>query len=397
MEETTTVRPRTRWRALAFIGTFSVLLAQFIVWAGPAPAQVTGNVLYGADGAGTNEATTLYTINPADGTKIATIGLIGFAVTGLAVDPTTGQMYGSTTSFDDALTSLIKIDKTTGEGSLIGEILPGCDRGINDLTFTTDGQLWGWTRFCDPDHVLVKIDKATGEGTTVGTGLASSFGNGLSADPDDNTLWLTPDGDDGDYGTVDKTTGAFTNEGVLDGDNSNSINSLAWSCDGETLYGTANIDSSGGVREFIVIDTATDEITVAGGPAGIDPQQDALAWDCAPPPPVTVAKCKGLAATIVGTGGNDTLIGTSGRDVVAARGGKDRIAGLGGNDVVCAGAGRDRANGGACKDKLRGQGGNDRLRGAGGKDNLRGGGGHDRCNGGPGNDTGRCEVERSMS
>jgi Ca2+-binding RTX toxin-like protein len=391
-------RARARWRRLALVGVFSLLLAQLVLAAAPASAQVVANTLYGADGAAGNPNTTLYTINPANGTKTATIGPIGFSVTGLAVDPTTGQLYGSTASQDPtggAPGSLIKIDKETGEGTLLSQIISDCDTGTADITFTTDGQLWGWT---ECDDALVRINKATGEGTIVGTGT-SSFGSGLSADPDDNILWLTPQGDMGTYGTVDKTTGVFTSQGTLNGDNSNSINSLAWSCDGETLFGTAvgATGSGGGDREFIRINTATDTITVLGGPAGVDPQQDALAWDCVPPPPPPPPRqCKGRAATIVGTSGNDVLTGTSGRDVVVALGGNDRVSTLGGNDLVCAGAGKDRVNGKGGKDRLLGQGGNDRLRGGAGKDNLRGGGGTDRCNGGPGVDKGNCEIERSI-
>jgi Ca2+-binding RTX toxin-like protein len=394
MEETTKTRSRTRWRALAVVGAFSVLLAQFIVWAGPAPAQVTGNVLYGADGSG-NDAATLYTINPADGTKTATMGLIGFKTIGLAVDPITGQLYGSTGADDDVPGALIKIDKQTGEGTLIGDgqIVSGCDfDGMNDISFTTDGQLWGWSNCND---TLVKINKVTGDGEEIGTGI-SGTGNGFAANPDDDTLWLTPDLDDGQYYTVDKATGDVTSEGTLDGDNDGNINALAWSCDGETLYGNANIESGTGPREFITIDTATDHITVLGGPAGVDPQQAALAWDCAPPAPAPVAQCRGLAATITGTAGNDTLTGTSARDIVAALGGNDTVQTKGGKDLVCAGAGKDKAGGGAGKDRLLGQKGKDRLRGAGGNDTLKGGKGRDRCNGGPGTDKGNCEVEVSI-
>jgi Ca2+-binding RTX toxin-like protein len=388
MNESKTARSRT----LVFMGALSVLLAQFVVWAGPAPAQVTGNVLYGADGAGCNEFATLYTINPATGAKTAAIGPIGFAVTGLAVDPTTGQLYGSTGDCEDPRGALLNINKATGEGTIINTpIVEDCDSGVNDITFTTDGQLWGWSRDCDDD--LIKINKATGEGTLVGDSGLSSFGNGLSADPDDNTVWVTPDGDDGTYYTVDKATGAVTSQGTLDGDNSASIAALAWSCDGETLFGSANVSFGTGPREFITINTATDHITVLGS-AGVDQQQDALAWDCAPPQPVV--QCKGKAATLVGTSGKDTLTGTSGKDVIAGRGGNDSISALGGNDTVCGGGGKDKANGGGGNDRLQGQAGNDRLKGAGGKDNLKGGGGNDRCTGGPGTDKGNCESESSI-
>jgi Ca2+-binding RTX toxin-like protein len=393
MDRTRRTLSRNRWRVLAVVGVFSLLLVQLVL-ATPAAAQQPGPELYASDGAGGNPGT-LYKVDSATGAKTETIGDIGFGVTGLAFDPITGILYGSTSSEDvNEPGSLIRINPSTGAGTLIGApgttIITGCDTGTADLTFTTDGQLWGWTE-CSDD--LVQIDKATGVGTTVGTGTGSS-GSGLDADPDDNTLWLTPQNDTGDYGTVDRTTGVFTSQGTLDGDNGNSINSLAWSCDGETLYGTSNIDGGApSPREFITIDTATDHITVLGGPAGIDVQQDAIAFDCSPPPPQV---CKGQLATLTGTEGNDNLTGTSGKDVVAALSGNDRISGLGGNDVVCGGGGNDKANGGGGKDRLLGQGGNDTLKGAGGNDKLTGGGGRDKCNGGPGRDKGNCERETSI-
>jgi CSLREA domain-containing protein len=113
----------------------------------------------------------------------------------------------------------------------------------------------------------------------------------------------------------------------------------------------------------------------------------------APAAPVT---CKGKAATIVGTSGNDVLVGTAARDIVAALAGNDKVKTKGGKDLVCAGKGRDRVRGGGKNDTLLGQGGNDRLKGQGGNDRLRGGKGRDRCNGGPGIDRGNCEVETNI-
>jgi Ca2+-binding RTX toxin-like protein len=396
MEKTRSAHPRTRGRALGLAGAFSLLLAQLIVWASPAPSQVVGNVLFGADGAGGNDFATLYTINPATGAKTSVVGPIGFQVSGLAVDPTTGQLYGSTGgNGSTANGSLLKIDRASGEGTLINSpIVDNCFQGMADITFTTDGQLWGYTN-CGNDDGLVRINKMTGEGQVIGMGIGGveNEGLGLAADPDDNTLWFTPDRDDGEYFTVDKATGAGISQGTLDGDNDGSVNSLAWSCDGETLFGTANIDGGGGDREFITIDTATDHITVLGADV-VDQQQDALAFDCGPPQPVV--QCKGKAATLVGTSGKDTLTGTSGKDVIAGRGGNDKISAQGGKDTVCGGGGNDKANGGGGNDRLLGQAGNDNLKGAGGKDNLKGGGGNDRCNGGPGTDKGNCESESSI-
>ena len=394
MEETSMRRSRTRRPALALMGAFSVLLASFVVWAGPAQAQLVGDELFAADGGGGNPNTTLYKVNPATGARMETIGEIGFSVTGLAFDPTSGILYGSTTSNDPTEPgSLIRINTDTGAGTLVGaagtRIVAGCTTGTADITFTTTGTLFGWSE-CTDD--LYNINKATGVGTLVGDSGFGSYGSGLAADPDDNTLWLTPDGADGEYFTVNPTTGLLTSQGTLDGSDDGSISALAWTCDGETLYGSHNIEfTAPSTRELVTIDTPSDSISTIGD---ADMEQDALAWDCGPP--TVVAMCKGQPATVVGTSGNDTLTGTGARDVIAGLGGNDRISALGGNDLVCAGGGKDRANGGGGKDRLLGQGANDRLRGAAGNDRLVGGGGRDRCNGGSGTDKGNCEVERSI-
>lgn len=117
--------------------------------------------------------------------------------------------------------------------------------------------------------------------------------------------------------------------------------------------------------------------------------------------------CKGKAATIVGTEGDDTITGTEKNDVIVALGGNDTVNGLGGKDRICGGAGNDTVKGKSGGDVVRGGGGNDKVRGGGDNDNLGGGGGKDRlgggrgadflnggrgndhCNGGPGKDTKR--------
>jgi CSLREA domain-containing protein len=115
-----------------------------------------------------------------------------------------------------------------------------------------------------------------------------------------------------------------------------------------------------------------------------------------------LVRCKGRAATRIGTNGADALTGTAGPDVFVLLGGNDRAFGLGGNDRFCGGAGDDREVGGAGRDSLHGDtgkdnllggpgndllaggGGSDRLKGGGGRDRLRGGGSRDLCNGGGG-------------
>ncbi|HEX5948774.1 MAG TPA: hypothetical protein VFZ45_04335, partial [Actinomycetota bacterium] len=62
------VRSGARWRMLAAVAVFGVLLAQFVVWAGPGAAQVSSPVLYGYEAACDDDnLRQLYTINPATG------------------------------------------------------------------------------------------------------------------------------------------------------------------------------------------------------------------------------------------------------------------------------------------------------------------------------------------
>ena len=77
------------------------------------------------------------------GALICTIGPIGFSVTGLAVHPTTGVLFGSTGNASPIYPgSLITINKTTGAGTLVGSFgIQG--KTMTDLTFTSDGDaLW---------------------------------------------------------------------------------------------------------------------------------------------------------------------------------------------------------------------------------------------------------------
>ena len=105
--------------------------------------------------------------------------------------------------------------------------------------------------------------------------------------------------------------------------------------------------------------------------------------------------CDGMAATIVGTNGDDFLEGTEGADVIVARSGDDFVAGLGGDDVICGGNGDDELFGDSFESSLESPGGNDRIFGENGSDFvvgmqgadvLSGGNGEDVVIGGPAND-----------
>jgi uncharacterized repeat protein (TIGR01451 family) len=110
---------------------------------------------------------------------------------------------------------------------------------------------------------------------------------------------------------------------------------------------------------------------------------------------IAAPTCRGVPATVSGTGGNDELIGTPGPDVIVSFAGADRIVTEAGQDLVCAGSGTDYVGAGTAADKvfagpgpdrLLGRGGPDLLKGSGGNDVLKGGRGSDRLRGGAGID-----------
>src|SRR5947207_11138109 len=73
---------------------------------------------YGAE-SGSNSS--LYNINPATGAATA-IGSIGLGVSAMAVDPNTGTLYGVSAPGGAGQRFLLRIDRNTGQGSVIGNV-----------------------------------------------------------------------------------------------------------------------------------------------------------------------------------------------------------------------------------------------------------------------------------
>jgi len=127
--------------------------------------------LYGVSLDGHNKnnlgSSSLYLIDETTGAGTL-IGDIGYAVNSIAFDPTTGLLYGSTTTWNDSgdsFNGLLQIDPSTGAATEIGAF--GSDYvSIVGLSFNSSGELFGWHEPVADD--LVSIDKATGAATTVG-------------------------------------------------------------------------------------------------------------------------------------------------------------------------------------------------------------------------------------
>lgn len=241
------------------------------------PAWARAAVLYGANGAQGNPSSLLI-LDPATGAVLSTVGPIGFAITGLAVHPVSGVLYGSTARRDatnpdpDVVIpgTLIRIDKATGQGTLVGLFgIP--DHTMADLTFGPDGTLYGWA---EPDlDDLHTINLTTGQATRVGeSGIGvNTLGSGIAANAD--FIYLAGREGRGPLHQVNRTTGAAAAVKLLDWRPRAAIASMSFSPDG-VLFG-AGLPSDGG-PVLITIDLLTGHVTEVGSTADF---LDAIAFD----------------------------------------------------------------------------------------------------------------------
>jgi Ca2+-binding RTX toxin-like protein len=358
-----------------------LVVASLIACVGALPAVAQGakktQVLYGANGAGGGNQNPppgpvhLLELDRGSGKVDRKIGKIGFAVTGLAIHPKTKQLYGVTGQQDEnAPGSLIKINKATGKGKLIGDEIEGDDRGAADITFTNDGTLYGWSEESDD---LVTINITTGAATIVGESGEGTAGSGLSADSADR-LFFAGDNDNGPLRTVDPETGSLTDLDTLDGTVGDSIGALAFDRK-DRLFGARKTDAAR-ARDLIRIDTESAHVSSVGDTIdGLD------ALEFSEPN----NRCKGAKANVLGTSKKDRLRGTKRDDLVAGGRGNDRLNGSGGDDCVSGEAGNDKLSGGGGKDKVKGGGGKDKVKTADGK--------RDKVNCGSGDDTATVDPE----
>jgi hypothetical protein len=227
--------------------------------------------LYGARGASALTSD-LYTIDPITAATTS-VGPIGYAITGLAFDPTDGTLYGCTSKNSAAdPKSIITIDILTGVGTLIGAIGLGTD-DCADICFDEAGQMYGWLANSGD---LCSVDKATGAATPIGP--ATTFGGAL--DFVLGTLYHLPHNTTGDIATVDPLTGDQTFGAAMDG-GGGVINSGSYRTETGRFY-TTNSNT-----DLATVDLNTGEITVIGG--GLAPATfDGIAWTpSSPPPPFT--------------------------------------------------------------------------------------------------------------
>lgn len=118
-------------------------------------------ILYGTVGEGSQGVpdTDLVIINQSTGAIEEIIGNIGYRINGLAYDPTTDNLYGTTSTNDPNFPNgLLLIDRETAQATPIGA--GGWPDPIVCLTINSAGRLYAWYEPSDDD--LAEIDKNTG-------------------------------------------------------------------------------------------------------------------------------------------------------------------------------------------------------------------------------------------
>lgn len=131
---------------------------------------------------------------------------------GMAWDYTTGNMYGSTT--DISTSTLYTINLANGALTLVG----GMTNSPGNIAIGVDlnGDLYGFDVVTDS---LVKHDKATGAGTVIGPlGFDANFAQGMDFDHSDNTCYIFAFNNasfQAELRTCDVTTGSTTLVGVI--------------------------------------------------------------------------------------------------------------------------------------------------------------------------------------
>jgi hypothetical protein len=229
-------------------------------------ARADAQVLYAAIGAG--QPGELYTLNQATGAMATDIGPLTdaggtrYGLTGLAFNPATGVLYGSTDSHSG--TQLVTVNPATARVTVVGPYGIAGGTTMTDLAFTAAGQLYGISSTGGAN--LYSINPATGAATQVSAaGSVPTFteGGGLAVSPA-GVFDGTPV--PGEYGTYDPATGAYTHISTppSPAGAGGSYAALAFSGSG-ALYGINLLPGSGGrLTHLVTFDPPTGTVTDIG-------------------------------------------------------------------------------------------------------------------------------------
>ena len=215
----------------------------------------------------------LYVVNLANGTAslVGAIRLPGskpIGVTGMAVHPSTGVLYGITSEQSpNNPRSLVTIDPTSGAASLVGDL----GRIGSDIAFDAKGILYVWL---PATSQLGTVDISNATVTPIGKPGPAGSPAGIAVDPS-GMVYVTSKGASGTLDNVDLATGALQIGPELTGAPfSTQINSMSFSPSGLLLAVNSNGGSPANTR-LVTINTATGAVATIGA---LPDDTDALAF-----------------------------------------------------------------------------------------------------------------------
>jgi hypothetical protein len=232
------------------------------------PVSGVAQTLYAATGS-SGVTGNLYTVSTV--TAAATVvgpillGATPLAMTGLAVHPTTGVLYGITANSDPTIPRhLVIISATSGAATDVGAM----GTGGADIAFNAGGTLYMTS---GNNGNLWTVNLTTGLATAVGaTSFGSVSGGGLGINAGGGAFF-SPNGANGTIATVNLATGAATAGPTLAGAPipGGTINAASFSAGGVLFAVNGNF--GGGPDNLVTIDTATGAVTNIGAlPTNID-------------------------------------------------------------------------------------------------------------------------------
>lgn len=137
------------------------------------------------------------------------------AIGGISVDPTSGEVYGATYNSEGDAMQLTKLHYT--DEGVTAEKVGDLDGAFDAIAFDSTGQLWGLSHigqdindeYVVTNSYLNKLDKTTGEATLIGeTGLESQLLSSATIDTKTNRMfWNVCSDESSVLAEVDLTTG----------------------------------------------------------------------------------------------------------------------------------------------------------------------------------------------
>ena len=234
-----------------------------LLFSGAASAQ-----LYAATGSN-GVPGVLYNVNPATGASSAigpiVVGALPVSITGLAISPTTGVLYGAVANGSPNFgANLVTINPGSGAAAVVGPF----GGAVSDISFNSAGTLFAWH---NNTNRLATVNLATGAITDLGaSGLAAFAGGGGLAIDSTGQGFVSVSLTTGTIDRVNTTTGAGTVGPAITGSPiaAGALNAMAFSPAGVLFAVDSNRSGSPTTNFLVTVNTTTGAITSIGALPG---------------------------------------------------------------------------------------------------------------------------------